>query len=784
MLVADQPFRPADVVAELEEDGYVETSAAAAKRSPGSFHAADGSLPIHLRRRPTRDGVLDAQVLDVAHNGRRVTRLALGGHPVPSAELEPVLLASYFDDELQERRPVRIDAVPEELIWAVMAAEDEKFFHHGGLSFSGIARAAWVNLRGGEVRQGGSTLTQQLVKNLYLTSERTLSRKAREALLATLLEARYSKREILQAYLNEIYLGASNGVSLVGVGAAARAYFGKGVEQLDLAEAATLAGMIQVPAHYMPTRHPQASKQRRDWVLDRMVEAGFIEPQRAAAAKGRPLVTHPLPVVRSRAPYFASQVRREVAGRFDLDHLEGAGYRILSTLDWRDQQQAQEAVAWGVKALEDGWEKSRKGKGGPLQAALVSLDPHDGGILAYVGGRDFETSQFDRAGEAMRQAGSAFKPVVYAAAFEDGKAYPAAFLEDAPLTIRQAGSAPWTPHNSDGTYHGWVTVREAVEKSFNVATARMALQEGLGRVVEVARDLGVETPLEPVPSIALGAFEVTPVQLATVYATFAAAGRRPPVHAVEAVLDPLGRPLPGERLPAPVQAVSPETAYLITSILQGVIDRGTAASARRQGVSGPLAGKTGTTNDRRDSWFSGYSPNRATTVWVGYDDNRPTSLSGSRAGVPIWGRFTMAVKPRGGYPTFDQPRGIATAVIDPTTGELATEYCPQAVTEVYPQGKLPRETCHVHDAWTGWRDRWSRDGGYRRGDERYGEVGGEPRAEPRAEPRRRRHPFRRWLQNVFGGGNARAPRPPLPPLAPQRLWQRRPGRRGEQERSQ
>ena len=309
-------------------------------------------------------------------------------------------------------------------------------------------------------------------------------------------------------------------------------------------------------------------------------------------------------------------------------------------------------MQWGVEALENGWEKGRKGKGEPLQAALVSIDPNDGAILAYVGGRDYGESQFDRAGEAMRQTGSAFKPVVYAAAFEDGKAYPAAFIEDAPLTVRQAGSEPWTPKNSDGSYHGWVSVRTAVEKSLNVATARMALQEGLGRVVQVARDLGIETPLEPVPSIALGAFEVTPVQLTTVYASFAAGGRRPPVHALEGVLDPLGRPLETAPLPAPQRVISPETAYLVTSILQGVIDHGTGASARRQGVKGPLAGKTGTTNDRRDSWFAGYSPNRVTTVWVGYDDNRPTNLSGSRAGVPLWARFMVAVRPSGGYPVF------------------------------------------------------------------------------------------------------------------------------------
>jgi penicillin-binding protein 1B len=741
VLVVEEAFRPGEVVEELVAQGYAEAPAEEARRIAGTFHPGDGAMVVHLRRHPTRDGMLDAQVLEVGHNGRRVTSLTLDGRALPSAQLEPVLLATYFGEDLQERRPVGIDQVPEELIWAVLAAEDEGFFRHPGLSLSGIARAAWVNYQGGEVRQGGSTLTQQLVKNLYLTNERTLSRKAREAVLATLLEVRYTKKQILQAYLNEIYLGVSNNVSLVGVGAAARAYFGKTVEQLDLAEAATLAGMIQVPAEYMPTAEPEQSRERRDWVLDRMVEADFIDAEVAAQAKERPLGVHPLPVQRRRAPWFANHARREAAARFGVDELEGTGHQLLSTLSWRDQQKAQEAVKWGVEALEDGWEKGRKGEGGPLQAALVSLDPDDGGILAYVGGRDFSESQFDRAGDARRQAGSAFKPVVYAAAFEDGKAYPAAFIEDAPLTVRQAGSKPWTPRNSDGGYHGWVTVRQAVEKSLNVATARMALQEGLPRVVQVAQSLGIETPLEPVPAIALGAFEVTPLQLATVYATFASGGRRPPVHALEGVLDPYGTPLDGEPLPAPQRVISPETAYLITHVLQGVIDRGTGASARRQGVQGPLAGKTGTTNQRRDSWFSGYSPDRTTTVWVGYDDNRSTNLSGARAGVPIWSRFTVAVKPRGGYPTFSQPGGVATAVIDPTTGELATEYCPYTVTEVYPAGRVPGESCHVHDGWDRWRDYFDRR------DERYEEDGDGYEDGGEQE---RRHPFRRWLNRVFG----------------------------------
>lgn len=763
VLTVDRPFRPADVVEELRDQGYRE--AGDGGLPPGTWRAGDDLLLVHLRPHPTAEGTAPGGVLRIGHNGRRVGSLEMAGESRSSVALEPVLLASYFGDDLQERIPVVIDAVPEDLIWAVLAAEDEGFFDHAGLSPAGIARAAWKNLRGGEVTQGGSTLTQQLVKNLYLTHERTLGRKAREAVLALLLEARYDKREILQAYLNEIYLGASNGVSVMGMGAAARAYFGKRVGELTLPEAATLAGMIQVPARYMPTTNPEDSRRRRDWVLDRMAAEGFLEPEAAAAAKAVPLEVHPQPVVRRRAPYFADHAVTEAERRFGVTALAGSGHALLSTLDWRDQRAAQEAVRWGVQALEDGWEKSRKGQGEPLQAALVSLDPGSGGIRAYVGGRDYGASQFDRVDDALRQAGSAFKPVVYAAAFADGRAYPAAFVEDEPLTVRQAGSGPWSPRNSDGTFHGWVTVRTAVEDSLNVATARVALQTGLPRVVEVARGLGVETPLEPVPAIALGAFEVTPLQLATVYATFAAGGERPPVHALDAVLGPDGRALEGQPLPAPERVVTAETAYLITSVLQGVIDHGTAASARRQGVTGPLAGKTGTTNDRRDSWFSGYSPDRVTTVWVGYDDNRSTSLSGARAGVPIWSRFVKQVEPRGGYRVFPQPGGIATAVIDPTTGQLATDDCPVTVTEVYPAGRVPSEQCDLHQDRR-WFERWRDGGAEANGDQRYRDRHG--RVRPGAGPDggddgidedgtveestdERAHPFRRWLRRVFGG---------------------------------
>jgi penicillin-binding protein 1B len=728
-LVPDKLLAPDDLSGELGDLGYREASAGT-PLGPGQFRRAGGRLTVSLRRFPTPDGTGGGQLLEVSFDGRRISRLTLGGKAVERALLDPPLVASYYGDDLQERRPVRVDALPEELVWAVLAAEDDSFFHHTGISLSGVLRAAWVDLRGGGIRQGGSTLTQQLVKNLYLSPERTLGRKLREAVLALLLEARYDKREILQAYLNEIYLGASQGVSLVGVGAAARAYFGKPAAELDLAECATLAGMIQSPATYSPLAHPQAARARRDAVLQRMGELKLIPAARAEAARQQPLTVHPQPVVRRRAPYFADAAAREAAERFGAGALADAGYTLLSTLDAGDQEQAEAAVAAVLEALDGGKGKRRR-DGAPLQAALVSVDPDDGDVLAYVGGRDYAASQYDRAGQARRQAGSAFKPVVYAAAFEDGVAAPSSLIEDEPLTVRLAGRE-WSPQNYDETFHGWVTVRTALEQSYNVATARLALQVGLGRIVTLAHRLGVTAPLEPVPALALGAFEVSPVEMATVYATFAAGGRRPAVHALTAVFDAKGRALPAAPLPPPEQAVSVETAYLVTSVLQGVLDRGTASAARGWGLEAPLAGKTGTSNGRRDNWFAGYSPGRASVVWVGYDDNGATRLSGSRAALPIWTRFTARVRPAAGFATFPQPAGIVTAVVDPESGELATDACPQAITEVFRAGFVPDRLCHLHGG--GWA---------------------EPLPQPpgvEAPEDDRSHPFRRWLRRVFGRG--------------------------------
>ncbi|HSU84058.1 MAG TPA: PBP1A family penicillin-binding protein [Thermoanaerobaculia bacterium] len=757
-------YPPDLLVAGLADEGYREDKTSRSLPA-GRYRRTKQGVDVHLRTFPLPDGSHGGGLAEITYQGTRIAALRQNGKAADSVILDPPLLASYHGPNLLERRPVDLKEVSPDLINSILAAEDETFFHHAGISPTGIARALWVDLSGRGRRQGGSTLTQQLVKNLYLTQEKTLTRKSQEVLLAVLLDLRYPKTKILEAYLNEIYLGGSGGVSLLGVGAASRAYFGKDPGQLDLAEAATIAGMIPSPANYSPAIHPDRAKERRDWVLGRLAKLGLVPQERVDQALREPIAVAPEPVVRRRAPYFADSAALEASRRFGVEDLEDGGYVLFSTLDWSGQKAAEEAVETGLKQIDGG----RKGRA--LQAALVSMDPATGGILAYIGGRGYDKSQFDRAGQAQRQPGSSFKPIVYAAAFEAGKASPASFLDDEPLSLR-TGAGIWTPKNDDGTSHGWVSARTALEKSYNLATARLATEVvGMPKIIKLASDMGITTPMQPFPAMALGAAAVTPLEMATVYSTLAGGGSRPPVHELVAVLDRYGKPVQGAPLPKPVRVLSAQTTYLVTSLLEGVLQRGTAAGAA-QGIPGELAGKTGTTNQQRDAWFAGYAPERATVVWVGYDDNARTRLSGARAALPIWVRFMARVAPPGGYSAFATPQGITTASIDPTTGMLATEGCPYVITEVFREGEVPTQVCDRHGG--GLPEPQVAAAGEPVPEERAEEPAARAE-ERRAEPRTLRSFFRRLFGrrdrgedrgkeqqerapgNEDGGGNARKP---------------------------
>lgn len=685
----------ARIVEDLEAMGYRRIG----DREPGrgQYSLRKGALTVNLRSFPTPWGWNSGGVVEARWSGSKLNGLTWRGEEIRRISLEPPLLFSYYGPDRQERRPVKLQELPRHLIEAVLAAEDDSFFEHQGLSFRGIARAAVANVRGGGIQQGGSTLTQQLAKNLFLTHDRTVARKIREIVLALLIDWKYDKEAILGAYLNEIYWGTDSGVNLMGVGSASWAYFGKQPRDLTLCESAVLAGMISSPGGYSPVTQPERSRARRDWVLGRMAKLAWLAEEQARQAVSQPLCVAPQPVRVDRAPYFGDRMAAEAKKRFGVPELEDAGYALLSTVNRRDQQSAEASVRWGLGLLEDGWEKD-SATSGPLQAALISIDPRTGAIRAYVGGRDYRQSQFDRVSQARRQAGSAFKPVVYATAFEDYRAVPSTMIEDAPLEVTLAGQT-WAPENSDSQFRGWVSVRSALERSLNVPTARLALDVGLERIVEQAHAMGVESRLQAFPALALGAFEVTPLELASVYSVLASEGLRRETHGLAGILGPDGEPLAARELAKPERVLTAQTAFLVTSVLQGVLDRGTAASVRAQGLHDPLAGKTGTTNDRRDSWFGGYSPERVSLVWVGYDDNSSTRLSGSRAALPIWANFTWKVRPAGGYSVFDQPSGISTAVIDPLSGQLATDECSQVLTEVFLAGTVPSHICRLHGGW-------------------------------------------------------------------------------------
>jgi penicillin-binding protein 1B len=684
---AGDEMDPDDLAAELDGLGYRAYDGDALPN--GRYRAGDDAVVVHLRRHMTPRGSVPGGLLLVQFRQGRIAGLREDGRPVERAELEPPVLATYYGDEAREKWPVRVQDLPEPVYRAVLAAEDDSFFWHPGVSPTGIVRAVLVNLRHGGVTQGGSTLTQQLVKNVFLTSERSFFRKIREAVIAVAVEVQHSKRSILQGYLNGIYLGGASGIQYYGFGTAARAYFGKDATELTIPEAATLAGMIKSPGFYSPLAHPDHARQRRDEVLRRMAELHWTDAATLQRALAAPVETAPMRLGDRPAPHFADAMANEVRERFGLHRLGNRGFSLFSTLSLRDQTIARQAVTETLKTLD------RQGRrdADPLEAALLSVDPRTGAILAYVGGRSFSTSEFDRVAQAHRQAGSCFKPIVFVAALESGKYSPASKLKDEPLTLK-AGGVRWTPKNADGEFLGEITTRTALEQSRNVPLIRLAMAVGLDKVAATAHRLGIDSDLEQVPAMALGAAAVTPREVATVYATLAHGGVRPVLHGLAAVLGPDGKAVSEAKPKNPETVLNPQVAFITTSVLEGVVERGTARGVQRYGIPGPLAGKTGTTNEARDSWFAGYRPDRVTVVWVGMDNPGATTLSGSRAALPIWGRYMKAALRDADRVEFPEPAGIEHARICRDSGLLARPICP-ARDEVFLSGQKPTQVCHL-----------------------------------------------------------------------------------------
>ena len=711
-LIPGLHVRRVDLAGTLARLKYAESRTAPS--APGQYRRAGAAWDIYLRG---ADGVA-AQLVRLEVHDDRITRISRDGHDIGAASLEPEILASADDRGGEEHRPVRLADVPLVLINAVLAAEDHRFFEHGALDTRGVLRAAWTNLKAGRVMQGGSTITQQLIKNRLLAPRRTFWRKLNEAWLATLVEWRYSKPQILEAYLNEVYLGQRGGLAVRGVGAAARTYFRKEIHQLTPAEAATLAGMVRAPNSYSPVVNPERARGRRDVVLARMRELGTLSAADLDAARSQPVRVPAGAVTAQPAPYFVDYVRLDLEQRFG-DVGENAGVSVYTTLDLPLQRFAEAAVVRGLDRLETRLPRLRRDEAGRrLQAALVALDPATGEIRALVGGRDYQVSQFNRAALARRQPGSAFKPFVYLAALRARDGQPAltaaSMVDDTPLTL-QVGRDTWSPRNYNDHYEGRVTVRRALEQSLNAATVHVAESVGMPAVVETARALGFSGDLAAVPSAALGSFETTPLELARSYVPLVNGGVRPPgTIAVRTVRDRDGAIEPvdaGE----PVAVITPAEAYLITSLLEGVVTSGTGAAARALGVSGAIAGKTGTTNDGRDAWFVGYAPRLLAVVWVGFDGGDAHGLSGAEAALPIWADFMRQALDASPQPAFTVPSGIAFADIDVGNGLRANRFCPVVARETFLAGTEP-EPCQEHggvsdqlvDWWKRLREWWRR----------------------------------------------------------------------------
>jgi penicillin-binding protein 1B len=664
--------------------------------SAGDYHLTSEALTIFLHAQPEAFVKANVVTLDLLEGLVTQVLSEPDRTPIFPVFLEPELISGLRGASRQVREWIPLAQMPERLVEAILAVEDRRFYSHVGIDPVAVGRAVWRNLTKGGVVQGGSTITQQLAKNLFYSPARTFVRKVKEALAAIVLESKYRKREILESYLNEIYLGQAGFVSIYGVGEAAHRYFGKSLDELTTGEIAMIAGLIKGPNTFAPTKHRELAQQRRDVVLRLLRDQGKVTEEEWKSAVNEPVRVVPPDDALAEAPYFVDTVLRQVEEAVGTPLPEGL--RIDSTLDSLLQQSAAEGLEQGLARLERAY-PALKGSEQPLQGAVVVLDPSTGAIVALVGGRDYRVSQFNRAVQAHRQAGSLFKPFVYLAAFEASRTgmppymTPASLLADEPVTF-ESENGRWSPQNYDKQFRGNVTLRNALEQSLNVPAVRVAKAVGTQPILDVIRQLGVTTVMTNDLSLALGSPAVSLLDMVTAYGTMANGGIFVRPTSLRAASDREGMTL-WTATPERRQAVSPQAAYLVTSLLEGVVRRGTAAKAKVLGLTGAIAGKTGTTDGYRDAWFVGYTSDLVIGVWVGFDDERAIRLTGSQAALPIWMDIARRMLPEQAVP-FSPPAGVVARAIDPKTGQLATSQCPERVDEVFIEGTEPTVYCEVH----------------------------------------------------------------------------------------
>ncbi|MHB8483891.1 MAG: transglycosylase domain-containing protein [Nitrospiria bacterium] len=700
-LYPGQTIAGSHLFARLERLGYHLTSGQV--KVKGEYSVQGGQMAIYLHDFPYPDEPFKGYLLQIDLGQGKILRFSRAAtlEEVYFQELEPELIAGFFENTWEERTLRRLDEIPPYLIQAVIAIEDERFYRHHGIDVKSVLRAFVADVRSKEIVQGGSTLTQQLVKNFFLNQKRTLTRKINEALMALILEAQYSKKQILETYLNEIYWGQKGSVGIFGIGKAAQFYFDKDVKDLTLGESALLAGIIRAPNHLDPHKNFKKAVERKKVVLKKMLDLHLISMEEYRKALNERLKIRESPQGGHSAPFFADLVHQQLSSNYSSSNLNTGGLKINTTLDVEIQKMADEKLKKNLSLLEKTYPYLKHSESAKeLEGCLIAVSPHTGHVVALVGGRDYQINQFNRATQAHRQPGSIFKPFVYLTAFEEtvkkgpspDMITPATLLDDSPITLTLDGKS-WSPQNYDQTFHGPVTVRKALEESMNVPTVKLALTIGLDSIIRTARNLGIESPLKPTPSLALGSYEVTPFEMITAYTVLANQGMKTELQTIKMVTDSTDRVLEGKNLEMK-GVVSPQSAFLLTYLLKGVVENGTAKKIRESGFQRSAAGKTGTTNDYNDAWFVGYTPDLLTLVWVGFDQGEKLNLTGASAALPVWTDFMKDVLEEFPDTDFSAPAKIQFSKIVPSTGLQWVPGCgPEVIDEAFLEGTQPVQSC-------------------------------------------------------------------------------------------
>ncbi|HDZ55770.1 MAG TPA: penicillin-binding protein 1B [Pseudomonas xinjiangensis] len=678
-LYAGQRLTKDDFLTELGALGYRNSESA---RVPGLVAVSGNRVDVHTRGFQFPEGVEPAQKVSVRFEGPQISAFSGAGDLV-MARLEPLLIGGIYPAHNEDRVLIQLDQAPPYLVESLVAVEDREFFNHFGVSPKGILRAAYVNFTAGSVVQGGSTLTQQLVKNFYLTSDRSLIRKGTEAIMAVLLELHYPKEEILEAYLNEVFLGQDGQRAVHGFGLASQYYFAQPLRELQLHQVALLVGMVKGPSFYNPRRHPERSKARRDLVIQMMAEQGMISESIAQQAQARDLdVAARGRLADTNYPAFMDLIKRQLRDEYREEDLTSEGLRIFTSLDPLLQRKAERAVEGTLKRL------------GPapgdveMESAMVVTSAQTGEVLALVGGRNPQFSGFNRALDATRPIGSLIKPAIYLTALEQPQKYSLITpIDDSPITLDAEPGRTWTPQNYDRESHGLVPLHQALSRSYNQATVRLGMELGVPQVLKTVERMGVQHGWRPYPSMLLGSGAMTPLQVTDMYQTLANGGFNTPLRAIRSVLATDGEPL--GRYPFAVQQrFDSATIYLMQEAMSRTMTEGTGRSAYNQiSPTIRLAGKTGTTNDLRDSWFAGFSEDLLAVSWLGRDDNGQTRLTGATGALQVWAAFMREAHPVGLSPA--PPESIQMAWIDVVTGLGSDPSCPDSVQVPFRTGYAP-----------------------------------------------------------------------------------------------